>query len=210
MSPARGCMARLAVGASAVAGDAAEHVGPSRCPSLRPARRHHASASFRSSTPGPGSGLADGLAVAKQYATAHGHFLPDHRAPGGHPIGAWAKNSRAAARRARDNEGLRAACLPVPSAAGAMSQARQEELDAIDPVCHPAWNTGWQRCYRLAQFARPERPAPTTTTFRGVFRPSSPLSRAWRSSVCAGSAIDPSLLSCVTCTWYGGQVSAVW
>ncbi|MFD5503619.1 Helicase associated domain protein [Streptomyces sp. NPDC127061] len=93
---------------------------------------------------------ADGIAVAKGYAAAHGHFLPPTTAVwDGHPIGVWAKNARAAARRARENEELRAAGRPVPSAAGAMSQARQDELDAIDPGWCPAWDTGWQRCYRL-------------------------------------------------------------
>ncbi|MEU2135179.1 hypothetical protein ABZ587_44290, partial [Streptomyces sp. NPDC018352] len=32
-----------------------------------------------------------------------------------------------------------------------MPQARQEELDAIDPGWCPARDTGWQRCYRLVQ-----------------------------------------------------------
>ncbi|WP_326770969.1 helicase associated domain-containing protein (plasmid) [Streptomyces sp. NBC_01591] len=95
---------------------------------------------------------ADGIAVAKEYAAAHGQFLPPTTATWeGHPIGVWAKNARAAARRARENEELRAAGLPVPSAAGAMTQARQDELDAIDPGWCPAWDTGWQRCYRLVQ-----------------------------------------------------------
>ncbi|MEV5205137.1 Helicase associated domain protein [Streptomyces sp. NPDC053720] len=93
---------------------------------------------------------ADGVAVAKEYAAAHGHFLPPVTAVWeGHPIGVWAKNARAAARRARENEELRAAGLPVPSAAGAMTEARQDELDAIDPGWCPVWDTGWQRCYRL-------------------------------------------------------------
>ncbi|MFD7533539.1 helicase associated domain-containing protein [Streptomyces sp. NPDC059849] len=93
---------------------------------------------------------ADGIAVAKQYAAAHGHFLPPTTATWeGHPIGVWAKNARAAARRARENEELRAAGRPVPSAAGAMTEARRDELDAIDPGWCPAWDTGWQRCYRL-------------------------------------------------------------
>ncbi|MFE7401862.1 helicase associated domain-containing protein [Streptomyces sp. NPDC057557] len=49
---------------------------------------------------------ADGLAVAREYAAAHGHFLPPTTAiREGHPIGVWAKNARAAARRARENEG---------------------------------------------------------------------------------------------------------
>ncbi|WP_406253670.1 helicase associated domain-containing protein [Streptomyces atratus] len=69
---------------------------------------------------------ADGIAVAKEYAAAHGHFLPPTTATWeGHPIGVWAKNARAAARRARENEELRAAGRPVPSAAGAMTKARQ-------------------------------------------------------------------------------------
>ncbi|MFD0344557.1 helicase associated domain-containing protein [Streptomyces sp. NPDC127117] len=93
---------------------------------------------------------ADGIAVAKEYAAVHGHFLPPTTATWkGHPIGVWAKNARAAARRARENEELRAAGLPVPSSAGAMNQARQDELDAIDPGWCPVWDTGWQRCYRL-------------------------------------------------------------
>ncbi|MFD7499326.1 hypothetical protein ACFV8T_45050 [Streptomyces sp. NPDC059832] len=61
----------------------------------------------------------------------------------------WAKNARAAARRARENEELRAAGRPVRSAAGAMTEARQDELDAIDPGWCPAWDTGRQHCYRL-------------------------------------------------------------
>ncbi|MFF3788132.1 helicase associated domain-containing protein [Streptomyces sp. NPDC001933] len=93
---------------------------------------------------------ADGIAVAKEYATVHGHFLPPTTAVwDGHPIGVWAKNARAAARRARENEELRAAGLPVSSAAGVMNQARRDELDAIDPGWCPAWDTAWQRCYRL-------------------------------------------------------------
>ncbi|MER6502578.1 helicase associated domain-containing protein [Streptomyces sp. NPDC001455] len=45
----------------------------------------------------------------------------------------------------------RAAGRSVPSAAGAMTQERQGELDAIDPGWCPAWDTTWQRCYRLVQ-----------------------------------------------------------
>ncbi|MFD0629289.1 hypothetical protein ACFQ2K_48465 [Streptomyces sanglieri] len=61
----------------------------------------------------------------------------------------WAKSARAAARRARENEELRAAGLPVPSAASAMTEARRGELDAIDPGWCPVQDTGWQRSYRL-------------------------------------------------------------
>ncbi|WP_331740178.1 helicase associated domain-containing protein (plasmid) [Streptomyces sp. NBC_01005] len=95
---------------------------------------------------------ADGIAVAREYAAVHGHFLPPATAVWeGHPIGVWAKNARAAARRARENEELRTAGLPVPSAAGAMTEARRDELDAIDPGWCPVWDTGWQRCFRLVQ-----------------------------------------------------------
>ncbi|MFD0341136.1 helicase associated domain-containing protein [Streptomyces sp. NPDC127117] len=39
----------------------------------------------------------------------------------------WAKNARATVRRVREHEELRAAGLPIPSAAGAMPAARQDE-----------------------------------------------------------------------------------
>ncbi|MFD7498961.1 hypothetical protein ACFV8T_42935 [Streptomyces sp. NPDC059832] len=56
---------------------------------------------------------ADGVSVARMYAAVHGRFLPPTTAVWeGHPIGVWAKNARAAARRARENEELRAAGRP--------------------------------------------------------------------------------------------------
>ncbi|MGW2184011.1 helicase associated domain-containing protein [Streptomyces sp. NPDC001732] len=80
------------------------------------------------------AGWADGLMVARLYAEAHGHFLPPTTAVwGDYPIGVWAKNARAAARRARENDELREAGRPVASSAGAMTKARQDELDAVDP-----------------------------------------------------------------------------
>ncbi|WP_326771036.1 hypothetical protein OG978_46385 (plasmid) [Streptomyces sp. NBC_01591] len=32
-----------------------------------------------------------------------------------------------------------------------MTETRRDELDAIDPGWCPAWDTTWQRCYRLVQ-----------------------------------------------------------
>ncbi|MEV5205100.1 helicase associated domain-containing protein [Streptomyces sp. NPDC053720] len=32
-----------------------------------------------------------------------------------------------------------------------MTEARRDELDAIDPGWCPVWDTGWQRCFRLTQ-----------------------------------------------------------
>ncbi|OKJ25240.1 MULTISPECIES: hypothetical protein [unclassified Streptomyces] len=80
------------------------------------------------------------------------------------------KNTRAAARRARENEEVRAAGSAVPSAAGAMPQARQDELDAIDPRCCPAWDTAWQRCYRLVHNHVQAGGAPPVIAGRRPFR----------------------------------------
>ncbi|KMS85863.1 helicase [Streptomyces regensis] len=53
----------------------------------------------------------EGLTVARSWAAAHGHFLPPVQAvgDGGYPIGVWAKNRRAEARRAMENAERRAA-----------------------------------------------------------------------------------------------------
>ncbi|MET7988489.1 helicase associated domain-containing protein [Streptomyces sp. NPDC005281] len=59
---------------------------------------------------------ADGLAVAKDYAAVHGHFLPPANAvwgggsgDGSLAIETWAKNQRAATRKTRKNAEQRAA-----------------------------------------------------------------------------------------------------
>ncbi|SCF56421.1 hypothetical protein GA0115254_10041, partial [Streptomyces sp. Ncost-T10-10d] len=41
--------------------------------------------------------------------------------------------------------------LPVPSSVGALAEARRAALEEIDPGWCPVWDTGWQRCFRLAQ-----------------------------------------------------------
>ncbi|MGW2552964.1 helicase associated domain-containing protein [Streptomyces sp. NPDC001635] len=58
----------------------------------------------------------EGLAVARGWAAAHGHFLPPATAVWeDFPIGVWAKNQRAAARKTLQNAELRAAGRSVPS-----------------------------------------------------------------------------------------------
>ncbi|MEU3342791.1 helicase associated domain-containing protein [Streptomyces sp. NPDC006668] len=94
-----------------------------------------------------------GLAVAESYADTHGHFLPPTTAVwggDGFPIGVWAKNQRASARKTRENAARREAGETGLSYAGELSQERMEALDAIDPGWAPeGWDVAWQRCYRL-------------------------------------------------------------
>ncbi|MFD9659776.1 DEAD/DEAH box helicase [Streptomyces mirabilis] len=95
---------------------------------------------------------ADGLAVAKDYAAVHGHFLPPTNAVWGGDrmaIGVWAKNQRAAARKTHENAGRRAAGESGVSSAGELSESRLEALDAIDPAWCPAWGIDWQRGFHL-------------------------------------------------------------
>ncbi|WP_345142316.1 DEAD/DEAH box helicase [Streptomyces mexicanus] len=96
----------------------------------------------------------EGLTVARAWAAEHGHFLPPATAvgEGGFPIGVWAKNQRAAARKALLNAERRAAGENVPVAAGEMSESRLEALEAIDPGwCPLGWDVAWQRCFHLAR-----------------------------------------------------------
>lgn len=96
----------------------------------------------------------EGLTVARAWAAEHGHFLPPATAvgEGGFPIGVWAKNQRAAARKALLNAERRAAGENVPPAAGEMPESRLEALEAIDPGwCPLGWDVAWQRCFRLAR-----------------------------------------------------------
>ncbi|MGW2462360.1 helicase associated domain-containing protein, partial [Streptomyces sp. NPDC001761] len=96
----------------------------------------------------------EGLTVARAWAAAHGHFLPPVNAvgDGGYPIGVWAKNRRAEARRAWENAVRRAAGQTVPVGAGELSESRLEALEAIDPGwCPLGWDVAWQRCFTLAR-----------------------------------------------------------
>ncbi|MDV9195883.1 helicase associated domain-containing protein [Streptomyces sp. Wh19] len=94
----------------------------------------------------------EGLTAARAWAAVHGHLLPPATAVwDGYPVGTWAKNQRYAARAADQIAQRRQAGLPVPSSAGALTEARRAALDEIDPGWCPVWDTGWQRCFRLVQ-----------------------------------------------------------
>ncbi|MFF3959530.1 Helicase associated domain protein, partial [Streptomyces sp. NPDC001890] len=68
----------------------------------------------------------EGLTAARAWATVHGHLLPPTTAVwDGYPVGTWAKNQRYAARTADANAQRRRAGLPVPSSAGALTEARR-------------------------------------------------------------------------------------
>ncbi|WP_275477340.1 helicase associated domain-containing protein [Streptomyces roseifaciens] len=96
--------------------------------------------------------FAEGLTAAREWAAIHGHFLPPATAVwDGYPVGIWAKNLRTAARLADAIAERREAGLPVGSSAQALTEARREALEEIDPGWCPAWDTGWQRRFRLAQ-----------------------------------------------------------
>ncbi|MGW7210489.1 Helicase associated domain protein [Streptomyces sp. NPDC054837] len=93
-----------------------------------------------------------GLAVARDYAAAHGHFLPPASAVwggDGFPIGVWAKNQRAAGKKTKENAARRAAGETGISSAGELSQSRLEALEEIDPGWCPEWEISWARCHRL-------------------------------------------------------------
>jgi superfamily II DNA or RNA helicase len=91
-----------------------------------------------------------GLAVARAYAAVHGHFLPAASVVwDDFPLGVWAKNQRAAARKAAENAVRREAGETGVPAAGELSAGRLEALADVDPGWCPAWEIGWQRSYRL-------------------------------------------------------------
>lgn len=92
-----------------------------------------------------------GHAVARDYAAVHGHLLPAATVVwDGFPLGVWAKNQRAAAKRTRENAARRANGESGVSYAGELSESRMEALNEIDPGWAPeGWEIAWQRCYRL-------------------------------------------------------------
>ncbi|WP_438829298.1 Helicase associated domain protein [Streptomyces adonidis] len=92
-----------------------------------------------------------GLAVARSYADVHGHFLPAASVVwDDFPLGVWAKNQRAAARKTLENAARRKAGETGVPAAGELSQARLEALADVDSGwCPVAWEISWQRAYRL-------------------------------------------------------------
>jgi len=94
----------------------------------------------------------EGLTAARGWAAEHGHLLaPLDATYHGAKVGIWLKNARAAARKAVENERRRAEGLPVESSAGALTGARREQLEDIDPSWCPAWPVAWQRCFHLTR-----------------------------------------------------------
>ncbi|MGW2080587.1 Helicase associated domain protein [Streptomyces sp. NPDC001939] len=95
----------------------------------------------------------EGLAVARAWAEEHGHLLAPVSAvgEGGFPVGVWLKNQRAGARQAAEAAAAHEQGQAVPAGGWGLSESRQDALDEIDPGWCPAWDTGWQRCYRLAK-----------------------------------------------------------
>ncbi|MEU5757093.1 Helicase associated domain protein [Streptomyces sp. NPDC047829] len=94
----------------------------------------------------------EGLAAARGWAAEAGHLLaPLDAVFQGYRVGIWLKNARAGARKALEVEQRRARGLPVQSVAGALSEARREQLEEIDPSWCPAWPVEWQRAFHLVR-----------------------------------------------------------
>ncbi|MFJ4873396.1 Helicase associated domain protein [Streptomyces sp. NPDC088757] len=94
----------------------------------------------------------EGLSAARGWAAENGHLLaPLDAVFQGAAVGIWLKNARAAARRAAELEQRRAEGLPVASWAGALSEARREQLEEIDPSWCPSWPVEWQRAFHLVR-----------------------------------------------------------
>ncbi|MFF0510233.1 helicase associated domain-containing protein [Streptomyces sp. NPDC004250] len=94
----------------------------------------------------------EGLVASRGWAAEHGHLLaPLDASFQGYRVGIWLKSARAAARKAQEIEQRRAEGLPVDSSAGALSEARREQLEDIDPSWWPTWPVEWQRAFHLVR-----------------------------------------------------------
>ncbi|WP_412080506.1 Helicase associated domain protein [Streptomyces sp. SCL15-6] len=94
----------------------------------------------------------EGLSAARGWAAEHGHLLaPLDGTFQGYRVGTFLKKARAAARKAAEIEQRRAERLPVESSAGALSEARREQLEEIDASWCPSWPVTWQRCFHLVR-----------------------------------------------------------
>ncbi|MFJ4343293.1 Helicase associated domain protein [Streptomyces sp. NPDC088915] len=94
----------------------------------------------------------EGLTAARGWAAENGHLLaPLDAVYQGAAVGIWLKNARAAARRAVELEQRQAEGLPVVSWAGALSEARREQMEEIDPSWCPSWPVEWQRAFHLVR-----------------------------------------------------------
>jgi superfamily II DNA or RNA helicase len=94
----------------------------------------------------------EGLAAVRGWAAEHGHALaPLDATYQGAKVGIFLKNARAAARKAAEIEQRHAQSLPVKSSAGALSEARREQLEEIDPSWCPTWPVEWQRAFHLTR-----------------------------------------------------------
>ncbi|MFF0205917.1 Helicase associated domain protein [Streptomyces sp. NPDC005017] len=94
----------------------------------------------------------EGLAVARSYTAAHGHLLPPtHAVWMDYPIGIWAKNQRAAARKTMKNAERRASGETVSHTAE-LPESRLKALEDLDAGwCPTGWDIAWQRAFRLAR-----------------------------------------------------------
>jgi len=61
----------------------------------------------------------------------------------------WAKNQRAAARRARENAERREYGETAVTGTGELPPSRLDALDAVDPAWCPVWGIDWQRAFHL-------------------------------------------------------------
>ncbi|RLV64157.1 type III restriction protein res subunit [Streptomyces sp. CBMAI 2042] len=124
----------------------------------------------------------EGLSAARGWAAEHGHLLtPLDATFQGYRVGIFLKNARAAARKAQDIEQRRAEGLPVDSSAGALSEARREQLEEIDASWCPSWPVTWQRAFHLVRMQLDAGEALPTET-GDVVRQSKDLGR-WVQSV---------------------------